>query len=484
MTAVTLRRVNSTIETLDDNKVKVSVDVAEEELEGAIDAAFRKIAKEVRLPGFRPGKVPRKVLEARFGKDVARGEALRDAIPEFYVQAVREHEVDVIAPPDLEITDGEDAGPVRFEAVVETRPLVAITGYDALTVEIPSPDVEDADIDEQLDNMRGQFGELSAVERPAVDGDHVTIDISATHDGEDVPGLTADDYVYELGSGAVVEEIDEELRGAKVGDILTFDADHPDPDTEGSLSFRVLVKEVSEKVLPELDDEFAAQASEFDTVAELVADTRDKLATAKRRRAAAAADEGLAAKIAELVTEPVPDALIDAEVQQRLQDLVMRLRSQGIDPNQYFQMTGQTPDQLAATLREPAEVGVRLDLALRAVARAEELEATDDDLREEFEAMATQLGDDVDIDAVREQFDTSGTTFEVRAELAKRKAREWISDRVTLVDSDGNEIDRAVLEEPEPVPDDESGEPTASDTDAEAEVAEDDVDEPAADEEE
>ena len=189
---------NSTVEALDDNKVKLSVDVAEEEIEGAIDAAFKKIGKEVRLPGFRPGKVPRRVLEARFGKDFARGEALRDAIPDFYVQAVREHEVDVIAPPDFEITAGEQAGPITFEAIVETRPVVEISGYADLRVEIPSPLVNDADIGEQLDSLRANFAELASVERPAADGDHVTIDIAGTHDGEDVPGLTADDYVYEL----------------------------------------------------------------------------------------------------------------------------------------------------------------------------------------------------------------------------------------------------------------------------------------------
>jgi trigger factor len=448
--------VNSTVEALDDNKVKLSVDVAEEEIEGAIDAAFKKIGKEVRLPGFRPGKVPRRVLEARFGKDFARGEALRDAIPEFYVQAVREHEVDVIAPPDFEITAGEQDGPITFEAVVETRPVVEIAGYADLQVEIPIPLVNDADIAEHLDNLRGNFAELASVERPAADGDHVTIDIAGTHDGEDVPGLTADDYVYEVGSGAVVEEIDANLIGASVGDVVEFSADHPDPEEEGELDFRIVVKDIQEKVLPELDDEFAKQASEFETLAELTADVQDKLAAGKRQRSASAASEKVGEALADLVALDPPEPMIDSEVQSRLQDLMQRLQQSGIDVNQYFQITGQTPEQLTATMREPARQGVKLDLALRHVALAEALTATDDDLDAEFEKLAVQIGSDSA--SIREQFASLGTMFEFRADIAKNKAMEWITEHVTLVDEDGNTVDRSLLDEPEVEPEPESAE--------------------------
>lgn len=468
MATVTLRRVNSTVETLDDNMVKVSVDVAETELEGAIEAAFQKIAKEVRLPGFRPGKVPRKVLEARFGTEYARGEALQSTIPELYVKAVREHEVDVIAAPEFEITEGETDGPVRFEAVVETRPEVQISGYDTLEVEIPSPAVADSDIADHLDGLRAQFGELSTVERSAADGDHVTIDISGTHDGEDVPGLTADDYVYEVGSGAVVEEIDHNLRGANVGDILEFGADHPDADTDGELDFRVLVKEVQEKVLPELNDDFATQASEFDTLAELTADVTEKLTTAKRHHASSAASDKIGQAIAALVSIEIPEALVDSDVQQRLQDIVMRLRSQGIDVEQYFEISGQTPETLAETLREPAATSVKVDLALRHVAKEEGLVSGDGDLTSELEELAAQLG--TDANSVRDQFETMGTLFELRADIAKRKAMEWITERVTLVDEDGNTVDRALLDEPDPEPSDtEEAEEVAAAADEEEE---------------
>ena len=176
---------------LEDNKVKLSVEVDEQEFETALDATFRKIAREVKVPGFRPGKAPRKLLEARLGEGVARGEALRDAIPDYYAQAVREHDVDVIAAPEIEITEGEDEGPVVFDAVVEVRPIVTVPGYDSLRVTIPRPEATDEEIDAQIDRMRRQYAELETVDREAAEGDIVTIDVTGSQDDEDLEGLTA-----------------------------------------------------------------------------------------------------------------------------------------------------------------------------------------------------------------------------------------------------------------------------------------------------
>ena len=188
----------STVETLEDNRVKLNVEVDEAEFDSAVDAAFKRIAKEVRMPGFRPGKAPRRLLEAQFGHQVGREEALRESMPEYYAQAVIEHDVDVVAPPEIEITGGQEAGPVVFEAVVEVRPSVNAAGYDSLRVEIPNPVPSDAEIDEQIDNLRKNVAELEPVERAAADGDHVTIDIECEHEGEAVPGLTTTDYDLSL----------------------------------------------------------------------------------------------------------------------------------------------------------------------------------------------------------------------------------------------------------------------------------------------
>src|SRR5579872_6506609 len=224
------------VEPLEGNKVKLSVEVDEAEFEKAIDAAFRKIAREVRVPGFRPGKAPRRILEARLGKEAGRAEALRDALPGYYSQALREHEVDAIAPPEIDITAGEESGSVAFDAVVEVRPQLKLAGYQGLRVEIPSPAVTGEEVDAQIDRLRANFGELKSVDRPARDGDHLTIDLKGARDGEEVAGLTTDDFLYELGSATVIPELDDQLQGAKVGDILSFEA-----DLGGKVDFKVLV---------------------------------------------------------------------------------------------------------------------------------------------------------------------------------------------------------------------------------------------------
>ena len=248
---------NSSVEELDGNKVKVSVSVDESEFDKDIDAAFKRIAQEVNLPGFRRGKAPRRILEARLGAGVAREEALREALPKYYADAVTEHDVDVIAAPELEITGGQEDGPVDFEAVVEVRPVVTVPGYDGLRITMPSPEPSDEEIQNQIDRMRNLDATVEVVERAAEEGDTVVIDIVGTLDGEEQDGLTTDDYSYEVGSGIITPEVDEHLAGASAGDELSFDATHPDEDEERQLHFDITVKEVKAKVLPELTDEWA-----------------------------------------------------------------------------------------------------------------------------------------------------------------------------------------------------------------------------------
>ena len=430
---------------MDDNRVKVSVDIDAEEFEQKLDEAFRKLARQVRLPGFRPGKAPRRVLEARLGPQAARGEALSDAVPEYYAQAVNDHDVDVISPPEIDITGGAEEGPVSFDAVVEVRPLITITGYDQLKAEVPSPVPTDEEIDQQVDQLRRQFGELGPVTRPAIDGDTVTMDIYGTYNGEEVEGLTVDDYAYEVGQGAVVPEIDEELRGSKAGEILEFNAQHPDPDEDGLLRFRILVKEVQETVLPDFDDEFAQEASEFDTAEELRTDVSDNIARAKRANALASLGTQVGEQLAELVTDDIPDALVDSEVQHRLRTLQMRLGSQGIEVDAYLEAIGQTAEEMAEALREPALQEAKTDLALRAVAAAESIEATDEDVDFELAMLAAQVGQTVD-ELKSSVFAADESSLKgVRLDAKMRKTREWVLERVEIKDPDGNPIQRSSL---------------------------------------
>ncbi|HEY2813013.1 MAG TPA: trigger factor [Acidimicrobiales bacterium] len=430
------------VEPLEGNRVKVSVEVEETEFERDLDAAFRRIAREVRLPGFRPGKAPRRILEAKLGKDVGREEALREALPTYYSQAVRENDVDVIAVPDIEITAGKDEGPVSFDAVVEVRPVISVGGYDHLRVEIARPDATDEEIDEQIDRLRDQFGELTAVDRPGRDGDHVTITINGSRDGEDLAGLQADDYLYEVGTGTIASELDEHLRGSRVGDILSFDAQPADPDEE-LVQFKVIVKDVKEKVLPDVTDEWANDVSEFETVDELRADLGSRISRVRKIQAQLAQRDKTVVALVDLVEEDAPEPMVASEIQQRLQDLSMRLSSQGVSAEQYLQATGQSQEALVNELRELAVQSVKADLALRAVAEAEEIEVTEDELDEEFARVAERLGQKPA--KVRQEFERAEQVPAVRSDLRKRKALDWLVEHVELVDEDGQPIDPEAL---------------------------------------
>ncbi|MBI2711199.1 MAG: trigger factor [Actinobacteria bacterium] len=433
----------STVEPLEGNKVKVSVEVEEAEFDREVDAAFRRIAREVRIPGFRPGKVPRRVLEARIGSDAARADALQHALPEYYVQAVSEHDVDAIAQPDIDITAGEDGGAVSFDAVVEIRPRVSVGGYGTLRVTIDQPTVSDEDVESRLRVLREQFADLETVDRPAQDGDHVTIDIAGSQDGEPLGGLTAEGYLYEVGSEAVLPELDVQLRGAKPGDILAFSAAHPQ-EGQSPVDVRVLVKEVKAKVLPEADDDFAGEASEFDTIDELRADLRRRLSTVKRVQAAMQIQQRTAEALADLVEEDVPEPLVSSEVRDRLQDMAMRFEAQGMDLGAYLEATGQDSAEFLDGLRDAAVQSVKVDLALRAVAEAEGIDVDDDEMEGEYAAIAERVKQKPA--QVRRQVERAGQVALVRSDVQKRKALEWLVEHVEVVDPDGKPVDRAALE--------------------------------------
>ena len=436
----------SSVEPLEGNKVKVSVEVDEAEFDKAIDAAFRKIARETRIPGFRPGKAPRRILEARLGTDVARQEAMHDALPDFYIKALEEQDVDAIAPPEIEITGGRESGPIQFEAVVEVRPQVSVGGYQGLRVTVASPEVSDEEVDRQVDRLREQFGELQTVSRPARDGDHVLIDLKGYRHSEQIEGLTADDFLYELGSGSVVPELDEELRDKKAGDILKFTASVPGQEEE--VGFQVLVKEVKEKLLPDVTDEWASDASEFDTVDALRDDIRNRLGAVKKMQAQLSVRSEVVDALVEVVAEDMPEALINEEMQRRLHELSHRLGAQGADLAQYLQATGQSAEEFQTGLRDAAISAVKADLALRAVADAEGLEATDEEVDAEIERIAQAAGQKPA--AVRKQLDRNDQLPAVRSDIRKGKALTWLSEHVEIADEEGKIIDRAELMNPTP----------------------------------
>jgi trigger factor len=432
----------STVEALEGNKVKLSVELDESEFEKAIDDAFKVIAREVRIPGFRPGKAPRRILEARLGPDVAREQALRDSLPDYYVDAVREHDVDVIAAPEIEITSGQEDGPVAFDAVVEVRPKVEVPGYGGLRAEIPSPTPTDEDVQGHIDRLREQFAELVEVDRAAQENDVVSIALNGTEDGEPVAGLQADEYAYRVGAGSIAAALDEQLVGAKIGDALTFDGELV--GTGRTVTFSVLVKKVQERVLPEATDEWAGEVSEFETLDELRADVRERLSNVRRVQSVMALREKTVEALVQLVEDDAPEPLVQREMRSRLEDLGMRLSAQGMTAEQYLTVTGTTQEELVENLRESAIGAVKADLALRAVADAEGIEVEEDELDHEIFHLAERLKQKPD--KVRKQLERNDQLSAVRSDLRTRKALDWLLEHVEVVDPEGNPIDRADLD--------------------------------------
>jgi len=431
----------ATAEPEEGNKVRLSVEIDETEIDEALDGVLRRLSREVRVPGFRPGKVPRRVIEARMGGAAAlRGEALREALPAFYARAVTDTEVDPIDQPEIDITSGDDAGPVSFEAVVMVRPTVAIPGYQGLVVSLPSLEVTDDEVTSQLDRLRATSGELVEVGRPAQDGDQLTIDIHGSRDqvADDDEDLDAEDFLYQVGSGTVVPELDDQLRGAKTGDILEFDSTIETLDQP--ISFRVLVKDVKELVLPEVTDEWASEASEFTTADELVADLTEQLRKRHVVQAQMSLQQKTADALVELVTEEIPEQLVLEELRERIHDLNHRLDSQGMSLGQFLGATGRDEEEFVSELRVGALQSVKLDLALRSLVDEEEIELTDEELDEELATMGERL--EMDVDQVREQLERAGRLAAVRSDRRKAKAMRWLVDNVDLVGEDGKPVSR------------------------------------------
>jgi trigger factor len=426
------------------NKVRLSVEIDESEIDEALDDVMSRLSREVRVPGFRPGKVPRRVIVARMGGAVAlRGEALREALPDFYARAVTDTEVDPIDQPDIDITSGDESGPVSFEAVVLVRPSVSIPGYQGLVVTVPALEVPPEEITAQIDRLRATSGELVEIGRPARDGDQATIDIHGTRAGtvDDDSDLDAEDLLYEVGSGTVVPELDEQLRGSKTGDILAFEATLEGLDQ--TVSFRVLVKNVKELVLPDVTDEWAAEASEFETVEELTADLTEQLRKRRIVQAQMALQQRTVDALVELVTEDIPEQLVAEELRERIHDLNHRLDAQGMSLGQFLGATGRNEEEFVRELRIGALQSVKLDLALRALVEEENIDLTDDELNEELVAMGERL--EMDADEVREQLERAGRLAAVRSDRRKAKAMRWLVDNVELVDEEGKPVSRDEL---------------------------------------
>ncbi|MGH9128302.1 MAG: trigger factor [Acidimicrobiales bacterium] len=433
----------ATAEPFEGNKVKLSVTLDDEEMARAVEAALGKMAKEARIPGFRPGKVPRKLLQARVGPAAIRQAALNDVLPDYYSQALRQADVDAIAQPQIDVTSGEESGSLSFDATVEVRPKVGIPGYEGLAVTLPGLTVEDAEVEAQVDKMRAQSAALTVADRAAADGDHVTINVKTTRDGELVAAFSYDELSYEVGSASIVPEVDTQLQGRQVGDIVRFDAEV----AGANATLEILVKEVKEKVLPEADDSWVAGASEFETMEELRTHLRSRLTSIKRERARLSVRDLALGALVELVVDDPPEPLVSGELQRRIQDFGQHLDRRRIDLQKYLSMSGLTQEQLVDDLRHTSTLAVKSDLALRALIDAESIQSTEEDLDAELAALAEHLKQDPA--RVRATLEESNQLDAVRGDVRKAKALDWLAEHVELRDPEGRSVDRADLQPPE-----------------------------------
>lgn len=422
--------------------VKLSVTIPEDEFERDINNAFRKIAREVKLPGFRAGKAPRRVLEARIGLAAARDQALRDSVPEYLAKAVREHDVDLIATPEVQVTAGEESGPVEFDATCEVRPTVSVPGYGGLRIELPSPTATDEEIDQAVAEEARRQGSLESLDRPIASGDFVTLSLSATRDGEPVPGLNTEDWLYEVGKGWIADGFDDELIGHEADETLHFTL--TPKGTSEEADFEVTIDLVQEMVIPEVTDEWVADhVAEFDSVEAWRGALAERIGNGKLAQARNQYLDKVSEALAELVDEDVPDSMVNADLQGRVEQIVRQFQAQGVNLDQWLQATGQNPQTFIEGLRGQSMTAAKVDLALRAVADAEAIEVDDDDIDAEYGRIAVRVQQKKA--DVRRAYERNDAVAELRAGLRKSKAMDWLVERVEVVDPDGNPLDRQQL---------------------------------------
>ena len=441
----------ATTSPLDNNKVKLVVEIDETEMGVALDVAAATLAQQVNVKGFRKGKVPKQVLVANIGGPaVLRSEAIRESLPDFYARAISETMIDPIGQPEVNITAGEDEGILVFEADVEVRPTVEIAGYQGLRVTIPSPVVSDDELEGQINRFRETDAVLEDVDRPIVGGDLVNMDIRAQRPASEGEPLEMSDFMYTVGSGSIAPEVDDLILGLRAGEELVVTANAGDGQ---NIVYTMQLKQVKERILPELTDEWVEENTDWPTVEEMRDAVLTQMGKMKVVEAQMSQRDATLVALGELVADDlVPEVLVDAEANDRMHDLGHRLAQQKMD----LQATGQTPDQLLSAVRADAHRAVKIDLALRALVSAEGLEPSDEEV--EAELLKTAEAMSVAPETLRDNLYQTGRVVSFRAEVAKMKATNWLNDNVVFVDHLGLVIDKSLLTQDQSVEDDDADE--------------------------
>jgi trigger factor len=431
--------VKSTVETLSPTRVRLAIEVPFAELEPSLRKAYRDIAAQVTVPGFRKGKVPTAVIDQRIGRGAVLNEAVQDAIPTNIVAAVREHEVRSLGRPSVEITEFVDGQALRFTAELDVRPELTLPDLSTIAVTVDDVAVGDAEVDEQLSSLRDRFATLKTVERAAQVGDYVQIDLAATVDGQEVPGGTASNVSHEVGSNQLLPGMDEAVAGLGAGEATAFTTELVGSEFAGRpANVSVTVRGVKEKQLPPLDDEFAQLASEFDTLDELREDLRTRLTRVKRvEQLYTARDKALAALVA-ASDVPAPEGVVSEEVEQRKQAMVDELERVGASMEEYLSVEGKTEQDIETELTQAATEGVKIQLVLDTLAEQEKVEVSDDEFGHEIVHRAQRAG--IAPQAYYDQLVRSGTAAAVYGDVRRGKALGLVLERIKITDASGNPV--------------------------------------------
>jgi trigger factor len=436
--------VKSTVENLSPTRVRLAVEVPFDELKPSVDAAYKKIGSQVRIPGFRPGKVPARIIDQRVGRGAVLEEAINAALPGVYSEAAREHEIRALGQPDIDVTNIEDGQSLSFTAEVDVRPEVTLPDLDGLAVSVDDVTVSDADIDDQLDGLRDRFATLKPVDRAVQSGDFVSLDLLAVVDGEEVEGGSAKGLSYEVGSADLIDGLDDAIIGKSAGESATFPSTLQQGDKAGSeAEITATVNSVKEKELPAIDDEFAQLASEFDTVAELREDLRTRLSRTKALEQGAQARDRLLERLVETVEFPLPESAVTAEIDFREHEVVHSLGHDEELMDRYLQLQGKTRDEFTAELRESAEKSVRAQFVLDAIADKTEVQIGDGELTEYLVRQAARY--EMPPQEFANQVVQAGNLPALIADVRRNKALAAVLESAAITDASGNTVDLSAL---------------------------------------
>ena len=416
------------VEKLEKNMAKLTIEVSAEELEKAIEGAYQKNKNQISVPGFRKGKVPRQMIERMYGKEIFYEDAANALIPDAYEKALDECEEDIVSSPSIDVVQIEAGKPFIFTAEVALKPEVKLGKYKGVEVEKAEVSVSDEEVDAEINKERERNARnIEVTDRAVKDGDMTVIDFEGFVDGVAFEGGKGENYPLTIGSGAFIPGFEEQLVGAEIGKEVevnvTFPEEYHAEDLKGKAAvFKCTVKEIKEKELPALDDEFAAEVSEFETLAEYKADVKGKLEESKAKEAKDAKEAAVIEAIVKDAEMEIPEAMIATQQRQMVDEFAQRMQMQGLTMEQYFQFTGASYEQMIAQVKPQAEKRIQSRLVLEAIAKAEKIEVSDADLEEELKVMAEAY--QMELEKVKELLPEK-SMVQVKEDIAVRKAAEF-----------------------------------------------------------